>query len=321
MKAIQITEYGRSLDVLKLVDLPEPAEPSAGEVLVAVVYAPLNFHDLRFIDGALMRPPLPLVPGNEGVARVLRVGPGVGGLAEGDHVSLPLLSGSWRERLVIPASGLSPLPDADLKQLSMVGGNPPTAGVALTEYASLGEGDWIVQNCANGGVGRSLIALARKRGIKTVNIVRRPDVIDELKAIGADVVVLDGPDVAQRVRDQIGADTPLPVVVGGAAADQLLELASPGGTVAYYSNADGVPADAGGELATRKKLTVTKLFVGAFDRQTKLVPLVEEAAAMVAAGEIDVPVEAVYPLDQIDEAIHHLHRGGKILLKVDPFAQ
>jgi NADPH:quinone reductase-like Zn-dependent oxidoreductase len=321
VKAIQITQYGEPLEVLKLADLPEPPEPGDGEVLVAVAYAPLNFHDLHFIEGAIVKPPLPLVPGNEGVARVLRAGPGVAGLAEGDRVSLPLLSGSWRERLVIPAAGLSPLPDADLQQLSMVGGNPPTAGIALTEYATLGKGDWLVQNSANGGVGRSLIVMARKRGIKTANIVRRPDVIGDLKAIGADVVILDGPDVARQVRDQIGADTPLPVAVGGVAADSLVELLSPGGTLVYYSNASGTPVDTQGQLATRKNVTVTKLFVGAFDRQTRLVPFIEEAAALIAAGEINVPVKAVYPLDEIDEAIRHLYRGGKILLRVDPTAR
>jgi NADPH:quinone reductase-like Zn-dependent oxidoreductase len=321
VKAIQITEYGEPLEVLKLADLPEPPEPGEGEVLVAVAYAPLNFHDLHFISGGIVKPPLPLIPGNEGVARVLRAGRGVTGLAEGDHVSLPLLSGSWRERLVIPADGLSPLPDGDLRQLSMAGGNPPTAGIALTEYAKLGEGDWVVQNSANGGVGRSLIVMARKRGIKTANIVRRTDVTDDLKAIGADIVVLDGPDVARQVRDQIGADTPLQLAVGGVAADSLVEVLSPGGTVVYYSNGSGSPLVAEGELAKRKNVSIQKLFVGAFDRQTRLVPFIEEAAALIAAGEIDVPVEAVYPLEQLEEAIRHLYRGGKILLKVDPDAR
>jgi NADPH:quinone reductase-like Zn-dependent oxidoreductase len=128
VKAIQITEYGEPLEVLKLADLPEPPEPGEGEVLVAVAYVPLNFHDLHFVSGGIVKPPLPLIPGNEGVARVLRAGPGVSEVAEGDLVSLPLLSGSWRERLVIPADGLSPLPDGDLRQLSMVGVTRPPPG-------------------------------------------------------------------------------------------------------------------------------------------------------------------------------------------------
>jgi NADPH:quinone reductase-like Zn-dependent oxidoreductase len=216
------------------------------------------------------------------------------------------------------------MPEADARQLAMVGGNPPTASLALTEYAPLQAGDWIVQNSANGGVGRSLIAIAGKRGIRTANIVRRPEVVDELLAAGADVVVVDGPDAAAQVREKIGADTPLRVAVdsiGGAAADPLLELLSPGGTLVFYSNASGQPIDPEGAVAKAKNLTVTKLFVGSFDRQTKLVPLIDEAAAMIAAGELDLPVEAVYPLTEIDAALDHLYRGGKILLQIDPEAR
>ena len=322
MKAIQIAAYGEPREVLQVVDLPEPTEPGNGDVLVQVEYSPLNFHDLNLVMGLLpKRPPLPFVPGNEGVARVLRTGPDVTGLTAGDRIALPLLSGAWRERLVIPATGLSPLPDADVQQLSMIVGNPPTASLALTEYAPLGPGDWIVQNSANGGVGRSLIAIAKRRGIKTANIVRRPELVAELRALGADVVVLDGPDAAREIREQIGAHTPLPVAVdsiGGAAADPLLDLLSPGGTLVFYSNASGKPVDSDGPVARSKNLTATKLFVGAFDRQTKLVPLIEEAAEMVASGEINVPIEAVYPLTEISSALDHLYRGGKILLEVDP---
>ena len=282
----------------------------------------MNFHDLNLTKGLLPKvPPLPLVPGNEGVARVLRTGAGVAGLTAGDRIALPLLSGAWRERLVIPAAGLSPLPDADAKQLSMIVGNPPTASLALSEFAPLGPGDWIVQNNANGGVGRSLIAFAKRRGIKTANIVRRPDAVDELLALGADLVVVDGPDTARRIRERIGADTPLPVAVdsiGGAAADPLLELLSPGGTLVFYSNATGEPVDIDGPVAKGKNLTATKLFVGSFDRRTKLLPLIEQAAQMVASGEINVPVEAVYPLTEISLVLDHLYRGGKILLEINP---
>jgi NADPH:quinone reductase-like Zn-dependent oxidoreductase len=321
MKAIQIAAYGEPREVLQVVDLPEPAEPGTGQILVEVEYSPLNFHDLNVVKGLLPKLPLPLVPGNEGVARVLRTGPDVTGLAHGDRIALPLRSGAWRERLVIPAAGLNPLPDADVKQLSMIVGNPPTASLALTEYAPLGPGDWIVQNSANGGVGRSLIAIAKRRGIRTANIVRRPEVVAELLALGADVVVVDGPDAVREIRERIGADTPLPVAVdsiGAEAADPLLELLSPGGTLVFYSNASGKPANVDGPVAKDKNLTATKLFVGAFDRRTKLVPLIEEAAHMVASGEINVPIEAVYPLAEISSALDHLHRGGKILLEIDP---
>ena len=82
--------------------------------------------------------------GAEGVGRIVEVGPGVDTVAVGDLVVLPLLAGAWRERLLLRAEGLFALPDGNIEQLSMLGGNPPTAGLILSEYASLEPGDCLV---------------------------------------------------------------------------------------------------------------------------------------------------------------------------------
>ena len=70
---------------------------------MSVEASPLNKHDLLVVSGVLARPPLPHIPGAEGVARVLATGPAVDGLQVGDLVVLPLYAGAWRERLVVPA--------------------------------------------------------------------------------------------------------------------------------------------------------------------------------------------------------------------------
>jgi NADPH:quinone reductase-like Zn-dependent oxidoreductase len=181
LRAIQITQFGSLEDVLRVVDLEEPPAPGTGEVKVGVEFSPLNKHDLLVVSGALVQPPLPLVLGNEGVARILEVGTGVDTVAVGDLVVLPLFAGAWRERLLVSAEGLFLLPEGSAEQFSMLGSNPPTAGLILSEYTTLGAGDWVVQNAANSGVGRSLIALAKARGFRTINLardevrVRRPD--------------------------------------------------------------------------------------------------------------------------------------------------
>src|SRR5580704_17208456 len=172
MRAIQITQFGRPEDVVRLVDVPEQPAPGPGEVKVAVELSPLNWHDLVLASGALLQPPLPLVLGNEGVARIVEVGSGVDTLKVGDLVVVPLLAGAWRERLLLPAEGLFPLPEGSVEQFSMVGGNPATAGLILSEFTALRPGDWVVQNAANSGVGRSLIALAKARGYRTINFAR-----------------------------------------------------------------------------------------------------------------------------------------------------
>ena len=159
MRAVQIRTFGEPGIVLELADLPEPPPPAAGEVLIGVEHAPINMNDLYLIQGGYpIRPSLPSVVGNEGMGRVLAMGRGVDHLKVGDRVLVPLYSFSWRERLVAPAAGLFALPEADPRQLAMLGINPPTAALFLNESIDLRPGDWVAQNAANSGVGRSLMA-------------------------------------------------------------------------------------------------------------------------------------------------------------------
>jgi NADPH:quinone reductase-like Zn-dependent oxidoreductase len=318
VRAIQITEFGKPEDVVRVVDLPEPPAPGTGEVEVAVEFAPLNLHDLLLVSGALVRPPLPLVLGAEGVGRIVAAGPGVDTVAVGDLVVLPLYSGAWRERLLLPADGLFRLPEGSVEQFSMLGSNPPTAGLILSEYTDLKPGDWIVQNAANSGVGRSLIALAKARGFRTINLVRDESVFAELTAAGADIVRLDDATVAEDVRKVIGdARVALAVdSVGGDAPARLLDLLSEGGSLVTYASATGQPMSVGALTLIGKRATVRGFFAGHFDYATKLLPVIREAAPLVASGALFVPPAAVYDLDDIHAAIEQLRRGGKILLKV-----
>src|SRR5580704_13155415 len=127
MLAAMIKAFGEPTKVLELVDAPEPTGPAAGEVLVGVEYAPVNMNDLYVIQGAFpVRPSLPSFVGNEGVGRVLAVGTGVEHLEVGDRILIPLYAFSWRERLVVQATSLFSLPEAEPQQLAMLGINPPT---------------------------------------------------------------------------------------------------------------------------------------------------------------------------------------------------
>src|SRR5580700_5918001 len=217
MRGAMIKAFGEPSEVLELVDVPEPPRPAAGEVLAGVEYAPVNMNDLYVIRGEFpVRPPLPSVVGNEGVGRVLAVGSGVEHLEVGDRILIPLYAFSWRERLVVPATGLFSLPEAEPQQLAMLGINPPTASLLLDEASDLKPGDWIVQNAANSGVGRSLIAIAKARGLKTINLVRRPELVQELQAIGGDLEVVDEDGVLDKIKTTIG-DGRVPLAIDGVA--------------------------------------------------------------------------------------------------------
>src|SRR5260221_5800639 len=205
MRGAMIKAFGEASDVLELVDVPEPTGPAVGEVLVDVEFAPVNMNDLYVIQGTFpVRPALPSFVGNEGVGRILAVGSGVEHLKVGDRVLIPLYAFSWRERLVVPARGLFSLREADHRQLALLGINRPTASLLLDEASDLKPGDWVVQNAANSGVGRSLIAIAKARGLKTINLVRRPELVHELRAIGGDLVLVDEDGVLDKIKTTIG---------------------------------------------------------------------------------------------------------------------
>jgi NADPH:quinone reductase-like Zn-dependent oxidoreductase len=316
MRALQISTYGNPSDVLRIAEIPETGAPGAGEVLIEIELATLNKHDLLFMSGYFGGPVAPTVVGNEGYGRVAAVGPNVENVKIGDRVLAPNLSLAWRERLIAPAKALFPLPAGDPLQLAQLGGNPPTAALILSEYAELKPGDWIVQNSANSGVGRSLIAIAKKRGFRTINLVRRPELIDELKQAGGDIVLKDAPaSVAEAVRAVGKGAVRLAVdSVGGSATATLIQLLSDRGVLVAYAAASGQPLAIDPLQLIGKHLTVKGFFLGDYDHVSKVLPAQIEAAPLIASGALTVPVAAVYPIAKIKEALEHLHKGGKILL-------
>ena len=171
---LQFSTTGAPQDVLELLHREMPAL-GPHDVRVAMRYAPINPADLNFIEGNYGRPSNPpAVPGIEGSGEVVEIGSEVESLSVGDFV-IPLHSGgTWTQQLVAPEGYFAKLPDRiDLVQASMLRINPVTAWRLLEDYAELAPGDWIVQNAANSGVGRALIQIARQRGIRTLNFVRR----------------------------------------------------------------------------------------------------------------------------------------------------
>ena len=317
MRAALIKAFGEPTEVLELADVPEPLGPAAGEALVGVEYAPVNMNDLYVIQGAFpARPSLPSIVGNEGVGRVLAVGGGVEHLTVGDRVLVPLYAFSWRERLVVSAAGLFSLPEADPQQLAMLGINPPTASLLLDEASDLKPGDWVVQNAANSGVGRSLIAIAKARGIKTINLVRRAELIPELQAIGGDLVVVDEDGALDRIRAAIGTGR-VPLALDGVAGKSSATIAaalSEHGTFVVYAYMGGGPVAINPFDLIVKRVIVKGFFLNHPDIEPKIHAALRETVPLVASGAIQVPIAATYPLSSLREAVLHAQRGGKVLL-------
>ena len=228
--ACRLFAFGERPPAVRVEEIPSTA-PAPGEVVVRMLAAPINPADLNVIEGTYGElPPLPATIGNEGAGEILALGPGVENLRIGQKV-LPLAFGTWSSELILPAKNAIPLPDdIDIHQAAMLTVNPATAWRLLHDFASLQPGDWIAQNAANSGVGRAVIQLARHFGFRTLNVVRRPELLDEILALGADVVVTEETDLRCEARQLCGGALPKLGLnaVGGSSALNIANALAPG---------------------------------------------------------------------------------------------
>ena len=326
-KYVELNQVGDPAEVLE-VKQGVSRELAAGEVRVAVLAAPIHPSNLLQISGNYLTDAvLPSTPGSEGVGRVLETSAEVTHLTKGQLVLLGGM-GTWREEIVVSAARLIPLSDLGdqgmevIEQLSMTTINPLTALLMLTSYVDLKEGDWIVQSASNSAVGGYLIQLAKQRGIKTVNVVRRDGLAEDLMSKGADVVLIDGPDLAQQIaRATNNAPVVLAVdAVGGDTFARLLESLGEGGTLVSYGVLSGkLPSLNVGTTISKDIRTrgfwLTKWFqtASAADKQAafgQIIPL-------IASGAIKANVDSRFTIDEIKQAVTRAGqrgRNGKVLI-------
>src|SRR5438045_6370404 len=201
MKQILIDGYGQPEQFAGCAEVPDVGAPGAGEVVFDVLAFPINPADVSFCRGTYrLKPPLPATPGAECIGRATAVGAGVSHVKPGDLV-INLQRENWTQKRRVKSEDVIPVPSRmDLRQAAMLRINPPTALLLLTDIVTLKPGDWVIQNVANSAVGRIVIRLARARGIKTVNVVRRESLFAERTAPGADACGLAGPRLAGRAK-------------------------------------------------------------------------------------------------------------------------
>ena len=320
MKAIQIEAFGNPAEVMKLVDVPDVGAPAEAEVVIALEASPINMSDLLMISGRYgYRPPLPCVVGTEGVGRVVAVGSSVTHLKAGDRTLIPYPSAAWAERIKADARLLRPLGAGDVNQLAMLGINPATAWLLLTEYVALAPGAWVIQNSANSGVGRALIGIAKSLGLKTVSVVRREDVVAEIKAIGSDVVLVDGPDLAKRVAAAIDK-APIALAVDGVAdtsTTNLLGCLADKGVHVFYSAISGKPLIAPAQPLIFRDISIRGFWLANWFKTAtpnKITEMYERLTPLVASGAISSPIAGTYSFGQIAEAVAVASKNrGKVL--------
>src|SRR5229473_1749701 len=318
MLVIQLTKYGEPEEGLRLAEIAEPDHPRSGQILIRVEYAPINDSDLLLASGLYaLQPKLPSVVGNEGAGKVLAVGDGVQNVKVGDRVVIPHGVFSWAEKVLAPAEEAIVLPpEIDPQQAARLSINTPAAALLLEEFVSLKPGDWIVQNAANSGVGRAVIAFAKQQGIRTINIVRRSELIQELKDLGADVVLLAGPDTAAEAhRATAGAPVRLALDgVSGDATGTLLDIVGWEAKIVCYAAPTREPIKVNPLGLVAKHASIHPFFMYYPNYLPRIPEKIRAAAALVVGRQLRASIAAVYPARRFEQALAHALTGGKVLL-------
>jgi NADPH:quinone reductase-like Zn-dependent oxidoreductase len=317
VKQVLIDRYGTPWEVARCADVPDVGAPADDEVVFDVLAFPINPADMGFCRGSYwLKPPLPATPGAECVGRVAAVGAAVKHVKPGDLV-INLQRENWAERRKVKGDDAIPLPAGiDLRQAAMVRINPPTALLMLSDFVELTKGDWVIQNVANSAVGRLVIVLAHQRGLRTVNVVRRPELADALSALGADLVIVDGEDLAPRVarataeaRIMLGLEA-----IGGAATGRLADCVATDGTLVHYGSMSGEDPTVGRSNFIYRGVRLTGFMLGRFLARRspqQIREIYAGLAAQVMAGRLGAPVDTVYPIDKIKQALAHADKGGR----------
>jgi NADPH:quinone reductase-like Zn-dependent oxidoreductase len=258
IRALVAQHVGEPADVLRLESRPRP-EPGEGQIRVRVRAAPVHATDLHITRGRYgYTPEFPTVLGSESVGVVEAVGPDVDTVEVGQRVVTVLVTGTWQELIVVPASQVVPAPDelSDAAACQLIT-NPLTA-LLLVREIGVHPGEWLLQTAAGSTVGKLVVQLARHRDIRTINVVRRRAAVDEIRQLGGtDVICTEDEDLATRV-DEIACDQgvrkALDCVAGQLGADVFRALA-PGGELLVY-----------GALSTHRQTNPSAITIPLFAR-------------------------------------------------------
>lgn len=327
MKAVVLQSIGEPAQALVCKDLPVP-KPGRGQVRVKMIASPINPSDLMLVRGRYMVKPEPgQGVGYEGVGIVDEAGPGLlGKYMKGKRVAvLNAAGGNWAEYAVLPANRVVPVA-ADLpdEQVASFFVNPATVLCMVREVLGVKRGDWLLNNAAGSSLGRMIIKLGRRDGFKTINVVRRDALIPELKALGADEVLVEGQDHLSQAVAKITGNEGLKFAVdpvGGASGSSVFESLGPSGHMLVYGTLSGEPLT----IAPRPLIAGKRLegfYLGHYMQSRPLwknLLLFREIAGLIRSGVLDTPPGPKFTLDQIAEAVQEAEttgKQGKVLLTI-----
>lgn len=321
MRSVSYSQFGDPSKVLELVERELP-QPGKGQVRVKLLLSPIHNHDLSTIAGVYgVKPPLPAVPGTEAVGVVDALGEGVSHLAVGQRV-MGGASTAWAEYYLADGARLIPVPDSvdDATACQLI--SMPLSAKMILADLNVKAGDWMIQNAANGAVGKLINQFAAEIGVHVVNLVRRDAGVAELAGLGiGNAVSSEAADWRDKVAAISGG---APIVrgldsIGGDGPEALLSVAAERAEIISFGNMSGKKIALSSDAILFKQATLRGFWAARSNAAPEAVgKMIGELVTAAAKGTLKLPVEAIYDLADAGEAARasgEPGRKGKIAIR------
>jgi NADPH:quinone reductase len=327
MKAVVCEKWGDPAEVLQVRDLPTP-ELGPGQVRVRMLVSPVNPSDLLMVQGVYGRqPPLPSVPGFEGVG-IVEGGSGLlARLRMNRRVAVPNgAGGAWAEQLVLPARQVWPVPSRLTdEQAATFFVNPASALVMTRHVLRIPPGAWLLQTAAGSALGRMIIRLGRLFGFRTLNVVRRRAQAEELLREGVEAVVATDEDsLIDRARQLTQGEGVAFAIdpVGGATGGEVAASLASGGRMLLYGTLSGEPLTIDPRVLMVGQKRIEGFWMSEWVRQQSALTmflLFRQVGQLIRSGVLTTEVAATFPLNDVRAAVRLAAspgRQGKVLLRI-----
>lgn len=318
MEALEIIQKEEGLEgvVLKKSHISPPKED---EVIVQMKACPINVADLAILSGHYgLALSFPKALGNEGAGTVVAKGALVKSLEIGDQVIMIKGLGSWTTYLKKKEEAFIKVPNFFPESLACFTRSAlMTAFRLLQDFRKEDSLKTVIQNASNGAVGLSVIALAKAKGIKSINIIRNPSLKEELLQRGADYVLLEE-EILQDLSEIPNADLALDAV-GGPYADLFSEKLTQNGVIVSYGSLSKKPIEIKSRALIYKNVTLkgfwlTKWLEGLSKNEAS--KSFSELFSTLKDSSFEIPIDRAYSLKEFKDALAHAKRGsrkGKII--------
>ena len=317
IKAVRQVAHGDAKKAIEIVEIPAPV-PAANEVVIAIDAAAMHLADVKFMHGdeGFDYLPLPRFIGTEGVGRIVAIGKDVKTWKKGDRVFAPMGAGTFRQQLAAPADKVLAAPKGDADQLALTTVNGLTAFLLLEEHVEAKPGDWIIQNGANSSVGRYLAVLSKRKGVKTIGLVRRESLIAELKAGGADVVLVDSGDpndMAAKVKAATGGVLAKSGIdcVASSATITIARCVEDFGKVSNYGFMTGQPCQMSFVDLWKRNIRLHGMNLRTPRSREEVQQVLTFLAGLIGDGTLHAAIAQTYPLSRIHDALAHQEQSGE----------